>query len=465
MENYIEIYIPYIEGEYKEDKDRRHIICKCPFCGEREFRIDIYKGLFYCQSCTEGGNATQFIARMEKISTKEAFRRIYMTYNIEKYAESKGLPMVLLEEVGIRKAKKGIKIPYFNEKKEEIAVKIMIKTRGKEKRFWGKGSKPLPYGIWKLKEFTDKSYIIITDCEEDALTLWTLSKQAIAITEIACLKKEYVGMLEDFNKIIIHNRINNQSKACIRQFCKLFPYEKLYTISAKKISSSCSTISSLRINKILDFNKLMETEEKIDKILYDEANKIEDKKSGLINTNNIDVEIEELEEHVKLAEDIMSLLYIKFYNENFYVFENGVYKKDLPLIEQYILEIKKNAKKSLRAEILDYIRIKTNQKEISINAQYINFKNGLFDIVNQKLIPHNPNIFTTCQINANYYEKGSNIFNIDMENFLDDVTSNNPIHKKTLLQFIGYSLTYRTDLGKALFILGPTANNRKKYNY
>ena len=95
----------------------------------------------------------------------------------------------------------------------------------------------------------------------------------------------------------------------------------------------------------------------------------------------------------------------------------------------------------------------------------INFKNGLFDTVNQKLIPHNPNIFTTCQINANYYEKGSNIFNIDMENFLDDVTSNNPIHKKTLLQFIGYSLTYRTDLGKALFILGPTANNRKKYNY
>lgn len=40
--------------------------------------------------------------------------------------------------------------------------------------------------------------------------------------------------------------------------------------------------------------------------------------------------------------------YIRYYRENFYVYENGVYKKNSPLIQQTILSIHKNIKKHLR---------------------------------------------------------------------------------------------------------------------
>ncbi len=158
-----------------------------------------------------------------------------------------------------------------------------------------------------------------------------------------------------------------------------------------------------------------------------------------------------MEEHVEIAEKVMKEIHIKFYRENFYVYENGVYRKNKPLIEKNILSINRNIKRHLRAEILDYIRINQIVQEMTVNEQFINFKNGLYDIVNRRFIDHSPLYFTTCQINANYINDYEYLVNKDIENFLNVVTCYNPERKLCLLQIIGYCMTFSTRLELAFF--------------
>ena len=87
-------------------------------------------------------------------------------------------------------------------------------------------------------------------------------------------------------------------------------------------------------------------------------------------------------------------------------------------------------------------------------------KIGLYDIINQKLIEHSPLYFTTCQIHAEY--KTDFNYNNNIANFLDDITCNNWERKQCLLQYIGYSMTYSTDLEKALILYRTNCKKSEK---
>ena len=85
----------------------------------------------------------------------------------------------------------------------------------------------------------------------------------------------------------------------------------------------------------------------------------------------------------------------------------------------------------------------------------------MYDLINRRLVPHSPKYFTTCQINADYFELFELKFHKGMDNFLNDVSDRNFEIKQTILQIIGYCMTYRTDLQLAFFFYGPTAKNGK----
>lgn len=232
----------------------------------------------------------------------------------------------------------------------------------------------------------------------------------------------------------------------VKNACKVLPFDKLYTISSKRVHPQCKDPSELHIQGLFDWDKLLASAEKIDKTFYDEATS-----AGTNEEVAAGEPEEEMEEHVKIAEEVMKKMHIKFYKENFYVYENGVYHKNKTLIEQAILSIKRNAKKYLRAEALDYIRINQIVQEMTVSEQFINFKNGLYDLINRRLIAHSPLYFTTCQINANYINDHEYLVNKDIEEFLNDVTCNNPERKRALLQIIGYCMTASTKWELAFF--------------
>ena len=240
------------------------------------------------------------------------------------------------------------------------------------------------------------------------------------------------------------------AKSLIKKVCQLLPYDKLYKIKSSDVDTDCKDLADLNIKGILSKNTLLNTAVKIDKDYFDEVN----------NNNN-------LEEHVKIAEEVLDRLYIKYYNENFYVYDNGVYRVNLPAIEKCIQEIDKNAKKTMQNEVLNYIRIKQNVEATSIDDNLINFKNGIYNIQTGKLETHNPSFFTVCQINANYLTdiRFNKLRNDDegkyIDQFFNDICCKRDDRIDALLEFIGYSMTYNVKLKKCLFLLGSTADNGK----
>ena len=263
-------------------------------------------------------------------------------------------------------------------------------------------------------------------------------------------KKEYAKKLQRFEKIYIHDEGDNAAKSLIKKVCQLLPYEKLYKIKASAIDSTCKDLADLHVKGLLNEKDLLGTAVKIDKDYFDEVN------------NNV-----KIDEHVKLAEEVLSRMYIKYYNEDFYVYENGVYRPNLSAIESCIQSIDKNTRRSMQAEILNYIRIKTTISENLVDKNLINFKNGLFNLTTGKLGLHDPNYFTICQLNVEYlsdgfFEKSINDGNGKyIDKFLSEICCGKNERIDTLLEYIGYSMTYLVNLKKCLFIVGSTADNGK----
>lgn len=283
--------------------------------------------------------------------------------------------------------------------------------------------------------------------ESDCHTLWQLDIKAIGVPGAKNFKKEYKDLFQRFEKVYIHSEGDAGAESFIEQICKVLPYEKLYIINSREVDGISKDPSELYINGNFDFIKLIDTAKPVNRELYDNINKIEE------------------DEHVVIAHRVCEKLEIKYYNENFYVYENGVYVQNLPLIEETILSINPNIKKSQRSEVLEYIRISKNVKEIEVNTHFINFKNGLFDLDTEQLIEHTPKYFTTCQLNVNFISDNELVENNYIKSFMRDITSNNEQDEMTLYQISGYCMTSKTNFQKAFILYRTISSKWKKYIY
>lgn len=163
--------------------------------------------------------------------------------------------------------------------------------------------------------------------------------------------------------------------------------------------------------------------------------------------------------HTSLAEDLLKMYSIKYYNHNLYIYNNGIYSKDTTILEKKLIELDENVTRQIRKEVLEYLKIKLSGEDISLDKNYINFKNCLYDMKSNMIIQHSPNIFTLNQINANYLKEVS--INYDVENYLNKITTGNTNRKKAILEIIGYCMSPNTDLQKAFIFYGPSADNGK----
>lgn len=464
MYKYKDLILPYIEGEYKIS-EKGELTCLCPFHYEEHpsFGINLETGLYSCFSCGEKGNIITFIAKMEGKTTAEVSKLLNAgeysasTYKVEDFAKEKNIPANYLKRIGFSNGYNCIKIAYYDKNHIQTATRYRynpLEKTDKGKFSWGKNSKMSLYGLNGLEEASD-DYIVLVEGESDAVTLWYNGVVAVGVPGANNFKKEYAKQLERFKTIYIHKEPDKGGENFVKNACKIFPYEKLYVISSREVNKNCKDVSDLQINGIFDFNKLLGTAKKIDKDFYDEINN-ED-----TNFNFEYEEDKEIAEHVKIGNEIMKKIHIRFYKESFYVYNNGVYRENELAIEKEILSINPNAKKSLQKEVLNYIRINKAIQEMSIKHQYINFQNGMYDLINKKLVNHSPKYFTTAQIHADYIPEDELAVNRDIEKFLDDVTCKNFKRKNALLQIIGYCMTFRTDMQKAFFFYGPTAKNGK----
>lgn len=175
------------------------------------------------------------------------------------------------------------------------------------------------------------------------------------------------------------------------------------------------------------------------------------------------IEYQEIKESDKLSHDIIArrLLQeneIRVFEDTLYIYENGVYRRNEKSINRKIIEIYPKATTRMQKEVKSYLL--TMAPEVQLKYEnLINFKNGLYDLNNNTLMPHSPYYFTINQINANINWDPVRIGAVDR--FLDKISCGNIGRKKAILQMIGYSMTSSVEMQKAFVLYGKTAGNGK----
>ena len=405
-----------LKKPYKENGDYIETECLwCKFTQEESYkyslRISKIDGSFHCPICnSNSGTFNELLQSNNKITEEEAQKIIDDYYSVDNYAVEHNLPKSYLKSnLGLLDDDNVIKIPYFDIEKHEVAIRL-LNLNGEIK--WKLGSKSTLYGLWKLPNFTDNSYIILVKKELPCQILWYNNIQVLGVPEGTKFKAEYTNYLKDFEAIYVLAGNELEDTNFKNDVKELLCSKELYLISKEKVNFNTDSIDS---------NSLLSVAEKIipTSIIEDTSNNL----------------CEEIAEHVLISKQILKKYYIFYYHADFYVYENGVYRRNRNLIEKAIIEINPNAKKSLRTEVLEYIRIETTKNDIDVDTRFINFQNGLFDLEEQKLIPHSHDFFVTTQVHAIFIEDKDLVINLYIDKFLDDITCGDSNRKLTLLQY------------------------------
>lgn len=213
----------------KPSASGKNVTGLCPFHDDTNasFSADIETGQFYCFACGAKGNFIDFIARIENIDTKDAYRRILdsygikedspsqskqTAYTIEDYAREKHLPLEWLRETcklseGVEKRDGApyIRIPYYDELGKQVLYRKRY-PKGWAVRFkWGYGSagKLMMYGEWHLDKIRDTGEVVLVEGESDAQTMWYLGIPTLGVPGASIFKDEWTDKLQKL-KVYLH---------------------------------------------------------------------------------------------------------------------------------------------------------------------------------------------------------------------------------------------------------------------
>jgi putative DNA primase/helicase len=129
--------------------------------------------------------------------------------NLENYAASKRLPVEFLKHLGLAdrnyQGEPAVRIPYFDENGEEVAVRFRIaleKSEEGDDRFrWRTGSKAQLYGLWRLEGIRRAGYVVLVEGESDTQTLWYHKIPALGIPGASNWKEAWTEHLDGIEKI------------------------------------------------------------------------------------------------------------------------------------------------------------------------------------------------------------------------------------------------------------------------
>lgn len=161
----------------------------------------------------------------------------------------------------------------------------------------------------------------------------------------------------------------------------------------------------------------------------------------------------------KFAKYLVSEYNIVIINGQIHIYNNGIYDYAQKIIEQKMIEKIPSLKSQTRNEILKYIYLIAEEKKQS-DANYIAFKNGIYDLSTDEMIPYTPDIILTNRIEHNY---NKNAYNDLTDKTLNKLSVNDKQIRSLLEECIGYTFLRRNELGKAFILTGDKSNGKSTF--
>lgn len=159
---------------------------------------------------------------------------------------------------------------------------------------------------------------------------------------------------------------------------------------------------------------------------------------------------DEFAEYLKHEENIIKI------NGILHIYKDGIYTFDQVEIEKSMIKHIPTLKRNQRSEILSYLELITEEKELS-RVNHIILENGLYNINTGDLTDFTPEYIAKNKIPVNY---NSGVYHEAMDKTLNKIACNDKQLRMLLEEMIGYTLLRRNELGKCFILVGQGSNGK-----
>lgn len=162
----------------------------------------------------------------------------------------------------------------------------------------------------------------------------------------------------------------------------------------------------------------------------------------------------------KFARFLISEHHICKINGQLHIYEDGIYVAGLNKIESVMIKHIPNLNRTKRQEVLAYLDILLNKNTRGSSANFIAFKNGIYNVENDELIDYDPSIIITNKINHNY---NPNAYSEVVDKTLDKLSCGDKDLRLLMEETIGYTFYKRSELRKAFILIGEKSNGKSTF--
>lgn len=161
----------------------------------------------------------------------------------------------------------------------------------------------------------------------------------------------------------------------------------------------------------------------------------------------------------KFAKYLMNNNHIVKIDNQLHIYKDGVYSIGYQNIEATMINLIPMLKDVQRKEVLKYLELIAPSVKVS-DANYIAFKNGIYNLAYGTLEPFSPDIVITNKIPHNF---NKDAYHEVLDKTLDKIAVNDKEIRALLEESIGYAFYRRNELGKAFVFTGINNNGKSTF--
>lgn len=144
-----------------------------------------------------------------------------------------------------------------------------------------------------------------------------------------------------------------------------------------------------------------------------------------------------------------------------HIYRDGIYIDSKDAIEAEMIRSLPGLSQAKRTEVLAYLNLLIRDNVETSPAQYVAFKNGIYDVIHDTLLPFSEKFVITNKINFNYNPAAHSEL---VDSTLDKLSCDDVEIRALLEEAVGYCFYRRNELGKAFILVGDGTREKGASN-
>ena len=163
--------------------------------------------------------------------------------------------------------------------------------------------------------------------------------------------------------------------------------------------------------------------------------------------------------HEKFAEYLKNAKHIVKINNQLHIFKDGIYVPGYRAIEGEMIQLIPHLRDAQRKEVLKYLELIAEPAKAA-DANFIAFKNGVYDVAHETMVPPSPDLILTNRIEHNFNPAA---YSELMDSTLNKLSCQDKDIRALLEECVGYCFYRRNELGKAFILTGDKSNGKSTF--